>query len=363
MELKAECEGIVLLILAALSMLLTGCAHTQQNPASLDKTRHENCTLTVAEAPAVEGFKLASGLDDLRNRFPELPFTTQLEFEKKTILPKVRLQTKDLVAEDVLPLRDIKLFGSSAMYKVLGGEQEGGYLVNKDRHPEFEEIAYVTLQYHRARLYKFQVNYELQPQRETREALAEYITTKINFPYTLSVHDDWGKDLMTECKQSNQPRPAFAFFVGVPGEKLRPDTFPKFPFVSLLDVENFIIADRERRPIEAELSRLNKAKVDASMAEADAILKAPRPPSVEELIAAEKAAKEKGSISKSSVVIAGTTVSVGQDAYISQDRLEQYRLRTVGNIDTYSYAGKTYEITYGPGERGAYFVKSIKIIP
>lgn len=239
----------------------------------------------------------------------------------------------------------------------------GDYLVDKARHPEFEEIAYVTLQYHRGRLYKFRVNYEIKPQRETREALAEYITTETNFPYTLSVHDDWGNDLMTECKQPNQPRPAFAFFVGVPGEKLRPATFPKFPFVSLLDVENFIIADRERRPVDAELWRLDKAKTDKLMAEADAILKTPKPPTVEDLIAAERAAKEKGSVAKSSVVIAGITVSVGQDAYISQDRLEQYRLRTVGNIDTYSYDGKTYEITYGPGEKGAYFVKSIKIIP
>jgi hypothetical protein len=62
------------------------------------------------------------------------------------------------------------------------------------------------------------------------------------------------------------------------------------------------------------------------------------------------------------VDIAGVPVSVGQDAYISQDRLERYLMKTEGNTDTYAYRGSTYLITYGPGERGAYFVKSIKVM-
>jgi hypothetical protein len=64
--------------------------------------------------------------------------------------------------------------------------------------------------------------------------------------------------------------------------------------------------------------------------------------------------------------IAGTLVKVGQEAYISQDRLSKFFVRFEGNImsthdSVYSYNGKTFVITYGPGPSGIYVVKAIRV--
>jgi hypothetical protein len=64
--------------------------------------------------------------------------------------------------------------------------------------------------------------------------------------------------------------------------------------------------------------------------------------------------------------IAGTVVKVGQEAYIPQDRLSKFFVRFEGNImsthdSVYSYKGKTFIITYGPGPSGIYVVKAIRV--
>lgn len=287
---------------------LTGCSNNFGEA--------QKCTLTVEQAPEVGTFRLGTSLDDLRRRFPEL----------------------QLPAPDIFSTTTITLKSSSD--SSVGGKSESAsasskndFTVNTEKHPEFREMEEVELGFFEERLFHIQIHYPNKPEWQTYEVFANDMARKLKLPVGFEKHDRVEKMSHLNCVRGDGT--GLSINAG-----FKEHGGSEHPYASLLDFARFVAFSNNVDRVKASL---NRGETPGAKSSPFGIgISTPQ--------------------NVTQVEIAGVSVRVGQDAYIPQDRLESHLVKTEGNTDTYSYAGVTYQITYSPGEMGAYFVKSIRVL-
>jgi hypothetical protein len=308
-------------LLFAFIFILSGCENQIEN-----KTKHKPCHLTSEQMPPVSNFRLGSNLSEVKNRFPELEIPNNNEILRVLLLS----------SSNTLNFSEEKL-------NALANK----FIVDSNKHPEFRDIEVAELTFLRAQLSKISVFYTNKPEWNTPQTFFEDTTRRLKFPYT----PDLPNEDSNKTKEENTKLPSVSCSPNGDKSPINSYSFlhigfkeldgKDYPYVYLWNIKGLQI---EQEILEKEES--NKAASNSNKTKSN-----PQSP-------VEESAPQK----VNQVEIANVLVKVGQDAYISQDRLEQHLIKTVGDTDAYSYQGKIYEITYGLGERGAYFVKSIKII-
>lgn len=292
---------------ASVLLLITFLASSCNKSVPLKKT----CDLSPAQMPEVLGFKIGGKLEDIKSRFPELEFPQGDPFLQVTL--------RSLSGTE---------FDKDASKVVI---------FDPSKHPELVGVEQIGLNIDKNSVFLVGITYS--PRREWTQisGFQEFINRELNFPYeATSFPEKPDKDEKTSSNNMVTCLPADKS-AGTSDLTLsfREQNGKRFPSISIIERDRFL----------SFIDHLSNGSYNT---------KALKNPSE---IKTEPSIPPTANI----IVIAGVKVEVGQDASISQDRLEQHLVKTVGNTDTYSYLGKTYEITYGPGERGAYFVRSIKV--
>lgn len=291
-------------------LALFGCANKTENKNNKQaETNEQKCTLPPEKMPSISEFRLGTNLDELIKRFPEL------QISKKNSLTAIELKNPSITMAN----------GESNPLEQL-------FVVDLAKHPEFKEIEKVRLTYFQEQIEQIDAYYILKPEWTTSKAFIDETAQRINFPYKLESSDNDPNVSTVVCIYS--PGKYAVFLTGF--KKVNDKNYAVLSLYDDATHKNMLSKQDELT------ENMVKNKVIGKSSNQNDNSKTPK--------------------NIDQVEIANVLVKVGQDAYVSQDRLEKYLVKTVGDTDTYTFERKTYEITYGAGEGGAFFVKSIKIV-